>query len=300
MSSARTDARKTDNHELNNRKADNTGSRKIRIAQAQMPVVTGLAACLNYMEAAAEKTAKQDAQFLLFPEMFCCPYDTSFFPYYAEEEGGPLWTACADIARKYGIYFSAGTMPERDRQGRIYNTACIFDPEGRQIAKHRKMHLFDIQVQGGQHFRESDVLSAGDSVTVFDTIFGTFGLAVCFDIRFPELFRLMALKGARIILVPAAFNMTTGPRHWELLFRSQALNNQIFTIGTAPARNPSASYVSWGHSIVADPWGDVISQMSAEEDFRITEIDPEETRRAREQIPALTGRRTDVYTLMER
>lgn len=272
----------------------------LRIAQAQMPVIPDPAACRDYLEQAAQKAAGQKAQFLLLPEMFCCPYDTSCFPEYAENEGGPIWTLCSEAARKYGIYLSAGTIPERDSQGRIYNTAYVFDPEGRQIAKHRKMHLFDIQVQGGQHFRESDVLSAGDSVTVFDTDFGTFGLAVCFDIRFPELFRLMALKGARAVFVPAAFNMTTGPRHWELLFRSQALNNQIFTIGTAPARNLSASYVSWGHSIVADPWGDVISQMDAEEDFRVTEIDLEETRRAREQIPALSGRRTDIYSLTEK
>ena len=272
----------------------------LRIAQAQMPVITDPIACRDYLEEAAAKAAGQKTQFLLLPEMFCCPYDTASFPEYAEEEGGPVYTLCSETARKYGIYLSAGTIPERDSRGRIYNTAYVFNPKGQQIAKHRKMHLFDIQIQGGQHFRESDVLSAGDSVTVFDTIFGTFGLAVCFDIRFPELFRLMALKGARIILVPAAFNMTTGPGHWELLFRSQALNNQLFTIGTAPARNPSASYVSWGHSIVAGPWGNVINQMDAEEDFRITEIDLEEIRRAREQIPALSGRRTDVYNLTER
>ncbi len=285
---------------MTNRKADYLKTEPLRIAQAQMPVITDLIACRDYLETAAEKAAGQKAHFLLLPEMFCCPYDTASFPEYAEEEGGPVYTLCAEIARKYSIYFSAGTIPERDSRGRIYNTAYVFDPEGRQIAKHRKMHLFDIQVHGGQHFRESDVLSAGNSVTVFDTSFGTFGLAVCFDIRFPELFRLMALKGARIILVPAAFNMTTGPRHWELLFRSQALNNQIFIIGTAPARNPSAAYVSWGHSIVADPWGDIISQMAAEEDFRVTEIDPEETTRAREQIPALDGRRTDIYSLTEK
>ena len=246
---------------MTDRKTDYLKTEPLRIAQAQMPVITDPAACRDYLETAAEKAAGQKAQFL--PEMFCCPYDTASFPEYAEEEGGPVYTLCSELARKYGIYFSAGTIPERDSRDRIYNTAYVFDPEGRQIAKHRKMHLFDIQVQGGQHFRESDVLSAGNSVTVFDTVFGTFGLAVCFDIRFPELFRLMALKGARIILVPAAFNMTTGPGHWELLFRSQALNNQLFTIGTAPARNPSASYVSWGHSIVAGPWGNVISQTGA-------------------------------------
>lgn len=278
---------------------DGFPSEKIIIAQAQMPVLSEQAACLEYLEAAAEKAVKKGARFLLLPEMFCCPYDTAAFPAYAQEEGGTMWMACSDIARRHRLFFSAGTMPERDEQGRIYNTAYVFGPDGRQIGKHRKMHLFDIQVEKGQHFRESDVLSPGSSVTVFDTPFCTFGLAVCFDIRFPELFRLMALKGARVILVPAAFNMTTGPRHWELLFRSQSLNNQVFLIGTAPAQDPYASYVSWGHSIVTGPWGDVISQAGVQEDFRITEIDLEEVKRAREQIPALSGRRTDVYTLAE-
>lgn len=194
-------------------------------------------------------------------------------------------------------------MPERDEQGRIYNTAFVFGPDGKQLARHRKMHLFDIDVKGGQHFQESAVLTPGDSVTTFTAELSsgpvTFGLAVCYDIRFPELFRLMALKGAQVILVPAAFNMTTGPRHWELLFRSQAVNNQVFIAGTAPARNQSSSYISWGHSIITDPWGDVISQMDAVEDFRITEIDPGQISEVREQIPVLKHRRTDVYELRE-
>ena len=272
----------------------------LRIAQAQIPVYTDRIKLTETLKSLAEQAAEENAGLLALPEMFCCPYDVGCFPAFAEEEGGPLWKTCSDLARDFGIYLSAGTMPERDSDGKIYNTAYVFDRNGRQIARHRKMHLFDINVKNGQHFQESAVLSPGNDITVFETEFCVMGLAVCYDIRFPELFRLMAAKGAKVILVPASFNMTTGPMHWELLFRSQALNNQLFTAGTAPARNADASYVSWGHSIVAGPWGNVISQMDAGEDFQITEIDLRETRKAREQIPALSGRRTDVYTLTER
>lgn len=272
---------------------------EFRIAQAQMPVISNKESCISYIDDIAQRALKEDADFLLLPEMFCCPYETSRFPDYAEESGGPMWQACSRLAEKYGLYLCAGSMPERDPGGRIYNTSFVFDREGRQIARHRKMHLFDIDVEGGQHFHESDVLSAGDSVTVFETEFGIFGLAICYDVRFPELFRLMTLKGARVILVPAAFNMTTGPMHWELLFRSQALNNQVFTVGTAPARDESSSYVSWGHSIVADPWGKVLSMMDAKEGIRITRIDLQTVDEVRAQIPALRHRRKDVYELRE-
>lgn len=161
------------------------------------------------------------------------------------------------------------------------------------------MHLFDINVKNGQRFQESETLSAGNSVTTFDTEFGVFGLCVCYDFRFPELGRLMALNGAKVILVPAAFNMTTGPAHWELMFRSQALNNQVYAIGTAPTRDPSAPYVSWGHSIVVDPWGRVVHQMDEMSGTQITELDLEFVADIRAQLPLLKHRRTDVYMLTE-
>ena len=126
------------------------------------------------------------------------------------------------------------------------------------------------------------------------------GLAVCYDIRFPELFRLMAAKGAKVILVPASFNMTTGPAHWELLFRSQAVFNQVFVVGTAPARDTDSSYVSWSHSIITDPWGNTISRMGDKTELRITETDLALCDEVREQIPVLRHLREDVYTLKER
>lgn len=271
----------------------------LKLAQAQTPAITDPAGCIRYLDHAARFASDQGCDLLALPEMFCCPYDISCFAEYAEPEGGPMWQACSDIARKYNLYFSAGTMPEIDAQGRIYNTAYVFGRDGSQIAKYRKMHLFDIDIKGGQRFQESAVLTPGSEIAVFDTEFGKIGLAICFDIRFTELFRLIALKGARLVLVPAAFNMTTGPRHWELLYRSQAVNNQFFIAGTATARDTSASYVSWAHSLVTDPWGDVITQADEKETLLITELHLREADAVREQIPVLTGRRTDVYHLQE-
>ena len=159
------------------------------------------------------------------------------------------------------------------------------------------MHLFDIDVKGGQSFRESETLTPGDAVTVFDTEFGRMGLCVCFDIRFPELARLMALKGARVIFVPAAFNMTTGPAHWELNFRSRALDNQCYYVGTSDALDESFSYHAWGHSILVSPWGDVLGQLDEKPGAMVNEIDLSRVDAVRAQLPLLSARRTDLYEL---
>ena len=180
---------------------------------------------------------------------------------------------------------------------RIYNTAYVFDRQGRQIGKHRKAHLFDIDVKGGQYFKESDTLSPGDHIGCFDTEFGRIGLCICYDFRFPETARLMAQDGAKIILVPAAFNMTTGPAHWELMFRGRAVESQCYVIGTAPARDPHSSYISWGHSIVVDPWGTVLMQMDEKEGVRIVELDLGYVEEVRQELPLLKHRRTDLYEL---
>lgn len=272
----------------------------IKIAQCQLPVPADKDETLALAERTVREAAYRKADMVTLPEMFCCPYRTENFPLYAEEEGGRVWKACSELARDHRVFLSAGSMPERDPSGRIYNTAYVFDRSGRQIARHRKMHLFDIDVKGGQRFRESETLSAGNSVTTFETEFGTFGLCVCYDFRFPELGRLMALRGAQVILVPAAFNMTTGPAHWETMFRSQALNNQVFAVGTAPAREEGTFYVSWGHSIVTDPWGQVASQMDEKQGVRLTELDLDRVLEVREQLPLLRHRRTDVYSLEEK
>lgn len=273
----------------------------MKIAQLQLPVFEEKEKNLDQLEAEIERVCEDHEEgktdLITAGEMFNCPYETGNFPKYAEPAGGPVWKRLSGMAERYGVYLSPGTIPEVDEEGKVYNTAFVFDRKGRQIARHRKMHLFDIQVEGGQTFRESDTLSAGNEVTVFDTEFGRAGICVCFDFRFPELARLMVLQGARFILVPAAFNQTTGPAHWDVMFRSRAIDNQCWTIGTSPSLNPDASYHAWGHSLVVSPWGDIISEMDKVPESRVLDIDITETERVREQLPLLSARREDVYAL---
>lgn len=268
----------------------------MKIVQLQTHVFADKEKNFNQLEEMMNKVKQENPDFITLGEMFHCPYVTDNFPVYAEAEGGDTWQRLSALAAKYGVYLSAGSVPEV-ADGCIYNTAYVFDRNGREIAKHRKMHLFDIDVEGGQSFKESDTLTAGNQVTVFDTEFGKIGLCICFDFRFPELGRLMALAGAKLILVPAAFNMTTGPVHWEIMFRSQALNNQCFVAGTSPARDADFSYVAWGHSLLVSPWGDVLSEMDEKEGWIVSEIDLDDADKTRRELPLLSARRTDIYTL---
>lgn len=270
---------------------------KIKVAAIQMPTVTDKMQNVRTAGIYLEKIKDEKPDFVILPEMFCCPYQTQNFPVYAEEEGGPVWQQLSEYAKQYGIYLIGGSMPEKDAEGKVYNTSYIFDRQGKQIGKHRKVHLFDIDVTGGQTFKESDTLTAGDHDTVFDTEFGRMGVMLCFDIRFPELARMMVNDGAKAIFVPAAFNMTTGPAHWKLSFRTRALDNQIYMIGCAPMRDESAGYISWGHSIVTDPWGRVIDMLDEKEGVLLTELDLDYEEQVREELPLLKSRRKDMYRL---
>lgn len=272
---------------------------KIKIAAIQMSTVADKMENVRTVKAYLEKIKDENPDFVILPEMFCCPYQTENFPIYAEKEGGPVWQQLSGYAKQYGIYLIGGSMPEKDAEGNVYNTSYVFDREGKQIGKHRKVHLFDIDVKGGQTFKESDTLTAGDSDTVFDTEFGKIGVMLCFDIRFPELSRMMVNDGAKVIFVPAAFNMTTGPAHWELSFRTRALDNQIYMVGCAPARDVSAGYISWGHSIVTDPWGRVIDMLDEKKGILLAELDMDYEEQVREELPLLKSRRKDIYQLSQ-
>jgi len=266
----------------------------MRVAMVQMEVVHDKKENLDRARAMLNQAGKQGVDLAVLPEMFCCPYSNQWFRAYGEEEGGPAWKALSQAARELGIYLVGGSIPELEGD-RVYNTSYVFDREGHQIAKHRKAHLFDIDVEGGQKFQESAVLTPGNQMTVFDTEFGTMGLCICFDFRFQELSKAMADRGAQIILVPAAFNMTTGPAHWELLFRQRAVDNQIFTLGAAPARNEQEEYVSYGNSILVDPWGTVLARADAEETILYGEVDFNRNRAIRQQLPIRAARRQELY-----
>ncbi len=201
---------------------------------------------------------REKPDFLLLPEIFTCPYDNSQFPLFAQKDGDSVYRFLAELARTNHFYVIGGSVPERDEEGKIYNTSYVFDRKGELIGKHRKVHLFDIDVPGGQYFKESDVLSPGKAMTVFET---------------------------GMVFVPAAFNMTTGPAHWQTLFRSRALDQQIFMAGCSPARDETASYIAYGHSIVTDPWGRILRELDEKEGILDIELDLAETDRIRTQIP---------------
>ena len=270
----------------------------MRAALIQMPVTTDKEANLSRACKDLREAKARGADIGVLPEMFCCPYDNSCFRAYGEEEGGPAQRTLSALAAELGMYIVAGSLPELE-EGRVYNTSYVYDRHGLQLARHRKAHLFDIDVKGGQRFRESDVLSPGNEITTFETEFGTMGLCICFDLRFEELARCMCLRGAKCLFVPAAFNMTTGPAHWELLFRQRAVDNQCFTIGVSPARDERASYIAYGNSIAADPWGTVLCRAGAGAEILYADLDLNRLEAVREQLPVLSARREDLYTLTE-
>ncbi len=270
----------------------------MRAALIQMPVTADKEANLSRACKDLREAKARGADIGGLPEMFCCPYDNSCFRAYGEEEGGPAQRTLSALAAELGMYIVAGSLPELE-EGRVYNTSYVYDRHGLQLARHRKAHLFDIDVKGGQRFRESDVLSPGNEITTFETEFGTMGLCICFDLRFEELARCMCLRGAKCLFVPAAFNMTTGPAHWELLFRQRAVDNQCFTVGVSPARDERASYIAYGNSIAADPWGTVLCRAGAGAEILYADLDLNRLESVREQLPLLSARREDLYTLTE-
>lgn len=269
----------------------------IKLALCQMNVVDNKAENLNKASSMIE-SACEKSDFIILPEMFNCPYSNDKFIEYAEyENDSATLTVISKLAKKYKRYILAGSIPEKDDEN-LFNASYLFNREGEIIAKHRKMHLFDIDVKNKITFKESDVLTSGNNYTIADTEFGKIGIGICYDVRFTELARIMTEKGALVLFYPGAFNMTTGPAHWELLFRSRALDNQVYCVGVAPALNETADYHSYGHSIVTNPWGEIIIQGSEKEEIIFTEIDLDEIKKIREEIPVLKNKREDLYKII--
>jgi omega-amidase len=179
----------------------------------------------------------------------------------------------------------------------VYNTCVAFGPEGSILARHRKMHLFDIDVPGRITFKESDTLSAGSALAHFDTPFGRVGLGICYDMRFPHLALLLRQAGCRLLFYPGAFNTTTGPAHWELLQRSRALDTQCYVATVSIARNPDSKYQAWGHSTVVNPWGEVVATTDEKPATVTAELDLKRIDEVRAQIPVGHQVRTDLYEL---
>lgn len=269
----------------------------------------------KYLLQAAEK----GAQLAVLPEIWNSPYATAAFPEYAEtlpdigDTKAPLSpssTLLLDTAKSLNMWIVGGSIPERaqeDGQEKIYNTCLVINPEGAVVAKHRKVHLFDIDVPGGIRFFESETLSPGQTVSHFSSPFGEIGVGICYDIRFAELALLMRQKYKCTILVyPGAFNMTTGPAHWEILQRARALDNQCFVLTASPARTspPENSadskyphYTAWGHSTVISPWGDIVATTDEKEGIVVADLDLARVDEIRRSIPIGDQRRSDMYEL---
>ncbi len=266
----------------------------MRIALCQMNIQNGKENNLVKAQTMIFEAAEKGADLIVLPEMFNCPYSNAHFPEYAEEEGGYTYDKLSSWAREKGVYIVGGSIPEKEGT-HLYNTSYIFDRMGTCIGKHRKAHLFDVDIEGGIRFLESETLTAGDKSTIVDTEFGKIGVAICYDMRFPEFFRKMALEGVNAVIVPAAFNMTTGPAHWELTARARALDNQIYMALCSPARDETGVYVAYGYSMVTDPWGQVLASIEADEAILYAELDEEKIQDVRKGLPLLKHRKPELY-----
>lgn len=240
------------------------------------------------------EAAENGAQVVSLPEMWNCPYANKYFRKYGEPDGGETVEFLSELAFKSGIYLVGGTIPEICDDN-VYNTSYSFDKKGDMIGKYRKVHLFDIDVKGGIRFMESDTLTPGEDMTVLDTEFCKIGIGICYDVRFPEWFRKMVLEGAKLIILPGAFNMTTGPVHWDLTMRARALDNQVYFAANSPARDEEGPYVAYGGSCIVDPWGEFISHADDKPGIIYGNIDLNYVDDVREQLPLLKHRRGTLY-----
>lgn len=268
---------------------------KFTAAVCQMQTELDRKINIEKAEYMVSEAASEGAEVICLPEMWSCPYSKEYFRPFARMGHRDIAEAMSSWAKKLGIVLIGGSIPETE-EDRIYNTCFVFDESGRQIARHRKIHLFDVDIPG-MRFAESHTFSPGKDITVFDTKFGRMGCAVCFDVRFPELFRSMARRGAEVIILPAQFNTATGPAHWETTLRSRAVDNEVFFIGASAARSPGFSYECWGHSMILDPFSSIIASADETEQTIFAEIDLNRVDEVRKSLPTFLHLREDIYTI---
>ena len=263
------------------------------------------AANLSHARSKVLEAAKAGAGLIVLPECFNSPYGTQYFPKYAEtllpsppsKDQSPSYHSLSSIAAEAKAYLVGGSIPELDTAtNKFYNTSLVFSPSGSLIGTHRKTHLFDIDIPGKITFKESEVLTAGNQLTLIDLPeYGKIGLSICYDIRFPESAMIAARKGAFLLVYPGAFNTTTGPLHWSLLARARAIDNQVYVAMCSPARDLEASYQAYGHSLVANPSAEILTEAEEKEAILYADLDNETVEGIRKGIPIYTQRRFDLY-----
>lgn len=237
--------------------------------------------------------ARDGATFVALPEMFNLLGDRATLRAGAEDLDGPTQRWAADTARELGVHLLAGSMIEA-AGARRFNTSCLYAPDGRRIATYRKLHLFDVSVPGAE-FSESSTVSPGDAVVVAPVPPLTLGLAICYDLRFPEEFRAQGRLGATAIALPSAFTAATGQDHWEPLLRARAIENQCFVLAPDQCGVPAAGPAWHGHSLILDPWGTVLADAGTEVGHIVADLDLDRLGEVRRRLPALDHTRPEIY-----
>ncbi len=249
---------------------------------------------------AAEKSIKdlaaKGAELIMLPEHFNFLGPEARRRENAEPlELSPSLDRMRNMAVSLKVHLHIGSYLERDGN-RFYNTGVVFNPNGERIARYRKIHLFDVEIPGGKSYRESDTISPGDEVVTFCIGDLTFGMATCYDLRFPELFRSLAAKGANVILLPAAFTLQTGRDHWELLLRARAVENLCWVAAAGQCGSSPPDHLTFGRSMVINPWGLVVCQAPDGVSTISAQLDLETIQAIRTKFPALTHRRNDLFS----
>jgi deaminated glutathione amidase len=212
----------------------------------------------------------------------------------AEPLDGPSLAAARGWARDLGIHLLAGSVSEQGPEGRAFNTSVLIGPDGDDLAVYRKIHMFDVDV-GGVSYRESEHEQPGEEIVVAPLPEASLGLSVCYDLRFPELYRILAVRGARIVAVPSAFTLATGRDHWEVLLRARAIEDQVFVLAPNQVGEAPPHFSSYGRSAIVDPWGVILATAPDEECFVAADLDLAEQERVRESLPSLANRRPQAY-----
>lgn len=269
---------------------------RIRVACVQLTTRQDKAANLGRAEALVARAASAGADLVVLPEKWNLIGSADDYRAAAEPlEGGESVAAMSRWARTFGVTLVGGSITER-REGheRLSNTSCLFDPQGALVAVYRKIHLFDVEV-GGHVYRESEAEEPGDEPVVAHAEGWGIGLTVCYDVRFPELYRILALEGAELATVPAHFTTPTGRDHWHVLLRARAIENQYYVAAAGQIGETIAGKPAYGRSLIVDPWGTVLAQAPDEETVIVAEVDRARLRDIRAKLPSLANRQPGAY-----
>jgi len=262
------------------------------IAAAQMASGPDRTKNLEVATRLVRRAAERGASLVGLPENVAWMGSEKDRPSAAERLDGPTLTRFAELARELRIHLLAGSIMEAGAPGgRVYNTSVLLGPEGQALAVYRKIHLFDAEVGDGATYRESDTVAPGEAVVTAETPLGTVGLSICYDLRFPELYRGLSRAGATLLTVPAAFTLMTGKDHWEVLLRARAIENQAYVLAPAQGGRHTDQRITYGHAMVVDPWGLVVARASDGEGLALADVDAELLARVRRNLPALRHRR---------